>query len=91
MFMHVLVTFFLMWNRVKYAIKIFVADKLATSNFPPKKTRHPDSTYYAPSGEKYVTSGKIVCDIRTHEWTHTHAHTHKCTHTQHTTHTHTHT
>ena len=28
--------FFLMWNRVKYAINICMADKHATSNFPPK-------------------------------------------------------
>ena len=41
--MHVLVTFFLMWNRVKYGIKIFMADKHATSNFPPEK-HPPDST-----------------------------------------------
>ena len=31
--MHVFVTFLLMWNRVKHTIKIFMADKHATSNF----------------------------------------------------------
>ena len=82
--MHVFVTFFLMWNRVKYAIKIFKADKHATSNFPPKNallivrsTQHQEGT----SGEKYVTSGKIVRDTRTHECTHTNTHTHTLTHT----------
>ena len=42
---------------------------------------------YVTSGEKYVRSGKIVHDIRTHECTHAHTHAHTHTHK----HTHTHT
>ena len=63
--------FFLMCNRLKYAITIFMADKHAISNLPHKNQRSPTHhRKYVTSGEKFVTSGKIVRDIRTHTLQH---------------------
>ena len=60
--------FFQMWNRVKYAMKTFMADKNATSNFRQKNdiliVRSTPHQEVVTSGEKYVTSGKIVRGIR---------------------------